>query len=207
MMDYEKMPETQFSVRMREAAARIYEKVYPGCRVEYLERGHVLDKTYGIDCRIHTGNQYFTLQEKYRKNEFLYTYFDFTQKYQSATGTIWQGDGEWFNLAAQIYFYGWTNPEETEFEKWFIMDIGQYKKLVNDWGGLDEIGYAVNPKRPGAANFYGIHPSRLMPAWVSDYRLFLPKKGSGQGNLKKTYPETCPQEEGSADSISITENK
>ncbi|MFH0824413.1 MAG: ParB/RepB/Spo0J family partition protein [Pseudomonadota bacterium] len=89
-----------------------------------------------------------------------------------------ESPGEWFKLGAQLYFYGWANAEETEFAKWFLMDIAKYKMLVEQKGGLSKLGKLRQNQRHGRASFYAIPVKALMPCFVTDYRrVSIPRPG------------------------------
>lgn len=177
--EFSKLSTSRFQKRMRPAALRIYQRVWPGSKFEDLrEEGkdvHVLDKEFGIDALIRLkSGQFFTIQEKYRSNYAL-DYMDFTQHYRKAVGTEHEASGEWFNLAAQLYFYGWANEDGTDFEKWLIMDVTKYKLLVWKAGGLAMIGRPFVNERYGKSSFYGIQLWKLKPAFIFDYSIT--KKG------------------------------
>lgn len=159
----------KFQQKVRPAAFEIYKNIWKGCEIVDLRKkgkdSKLLDKKYGIDLEIITvTGQKFTIQEKYRKNQFLKKdylqtappYPDFTQEFKNAAGTIYENKGEWFNLTSQLYFYGWTNVEETDFETWVILDVMKYKMVVEDYGGLDRIGQIHYNKKHGKASFYSI---------------------------------------------------
>ena len=97
-----------FAQKLRPAAEDIYLKLWPGCRVEYIRNAdgtaHTLDQHFGIDALvILRSGQYLTIQEKYREHAAL-KYGDFTQEWRNGDGS----EGEYFHLAAQLYFYGWA---------------------------------------------------------------------------------------------------
>lgn len=170
----------RFQQKMRPAAVRIYQRIFPDCRVEDLReeggRVHVLDKEFGIDTLIHfSSDQWVSVQEKYRKNDAI-RYLDFTQEYKNAVGTPHESNGEWFKLGAQLYFYGWANKAETDFEKWVILDIPKMKLLVEEAGGLDKIGSLRQNREHGRASFYCIPIKKLIPAFVYDYRSYPPEQ-------------------------------
>jgi len=153
---------------MRPHAWAIYETIWPGCKIDDLrEQGikvHVLDKEFGIDTvATFAKGAFITLQEKYRKNTYL-RFGDFTQEYMNASGTEHEEQGEWFHLAAHLYFYGWANETETGFEKWLIMDVAKYKLLVEEAGGLDSIGELRQNNFHGRATFYSIPLKTIWPA-------------------------------------------
>ena len=121
MVEFNKLDTVQFQEKMKPAALRIYQQVFPGSEVEDLReegvRVHILDREFGIDSLISLpSEQWITLQEKYRRYAAL-KYLDFTQEYMNAVGTPHESPGEWFKLGAQLYFYGWANEKETDFEK------------------------------------------------------------------------------------------
>lgn len=162
---------------MKAAALRIYQKIFDGCELEDLrEKGfkvHILDKEFGIDSLIHLpSDQWISIQEKYRRNYAL-QWLDFTQEYKNAAGTEFENDGEWFKLGAQIYFYGWANKAEDDFEKWALIDIAKYKMIVERAGGLDKIGTIGQNKKHGKASFYNIPIMNLKDAFITDYRDYI----------------------------------
>lgn len=169
-----------FSELMRPKAERIYQRVFPGCKVENLRPDgdkdvHELDQYFGIDTQIilPSGGT-LTVQEKYRRNEFLHTKKwrvdpsvpDFTQEYLNACGTEHERHGEWFHLSADLYFYGWASADLMGFEKWAILNVLKYKLLVESMGGLDSIGMYKRNRKHGAASFYAIPITTLKPAFM-----------------------------------------
>ena len=161
---------------MKPSALRLYQQIFPGCRVEDLRgegvKVHVLDKEFGIDSLLHfPGGQWISIQEKYRRNNAL-KYLDFTQEYMNAEGTQYEAPGEWFKLGAQLYFYGWANASETAFQKWAILDVAKYKLLVEEAGGLARMGQKRHNRKHGRASFFAIPIQRLQSAFICDYRQF-----------------------------------
>ena len=174
MTSFDKLDTVQFQTKMKPAALRIYQGLFPGCTIlDLRERGakvHILDKEFGIDSLLTTRRgQWFSIQEKYRRNNALH-YLDFTQEYMNGCGTPGESPGEWFKLGAQLYFYGWANATESDFEKWAILDVARYKLLVEQHGGLEKIGsYQVN-QHHGRASFFAIPIRILESVFVADYR-------------------------------------
>jgi hypothetical protein len=173
---FEDLETVKFQEKMKPAARRIYQRIFPGCEIEDLRadgvKVHVLDKEFGIDSLLNfKSGQWISIQEKYRKNRFL-KYCDFTQEYMNGAGTQYEAPGEWFKLGAQLYFYGWANANETDFEKWCILDVPKYKLLVECAGGLEKIGRLVSNKKHGKASFYAIPIKKLRPCFLYDYRQF-----------------------------------
>lgn len=178
-MDFQHLDTTQFQQRMKPAAARIYESVFHGCVIRDLrgkeKDAHILDKEFAVDMLLYLScGQWLSIQEKYRRHDAM-KFMDFTQEYMNADGTVYESPGEWFKLGAQLYFYGWANEEETEFEKWVILDIPKYKWFVEFSGGLDALGQKRFNAKHGKASFYAIPIMRLEPVFFTDYR-----KHSGQ---------------------------
>lgn len=87
----------------------------------------------------------------------------------NAAGTEHETEGEWFHLAAQLYFYGWANPKEDGFAAWAILDVVRYKMLVEEAGGLDRIGRLQRNTERGRANFYAIPMETLRPAIIRSH--------------------------------------
>lgn len=180
---FESLTTVKFQEKMRPAAFRIYDRLFPGCKIADLrENGvgvHVLDKEFGIDSLItFQSGQWISIQEKYRAHKFLKDSGlrvrpncpDFTQEYKNASGTAHECDGEWFKLGAQLYFYGWSNSQATDFEKWAILDIAKYKLIVENAGGLERLGSLRQNRQHGSASFYCIPIAALKDAFVADYR-------------------------------------
>ena len=170
---FDSLATVQFQERMKPAALRIYRRLFPGCEVEDLRKDgvkvHILDKEFGIDSLLTTKQgQWFSIQEKYRAHKWL-RYLDFTQEYMNAAGTEHESPGEWFKLGAQLYFYGWANEAETDFEKWAILDVAAYKLLVERAGGLAAIGTKRQNRTHGRASFFAIPIENLRPAFVYTY--------------------------------------
>lgn len=163
--EFNRLSTVQFQKKMRPAAEAIYCSIWPGCKVEDLrENGvnvHILDKHFGIDSLLHfPSQQWISVQEKYRENQYL-KFKDFTQEYKNGVGTPGECDGEWFKLGAQLYFYGWANAAETDFEDWYLLDIPKYKLIVERNGGIDKVGRLQQNLKYGRASFYAI-PFRIL---------------------------------------------
>jgi hypothetical protein len=87
----------------------------------------------------------------------------------NAVGTQYEAPGEWFKLGAQLYFYGWANETETGFEKWAILDVAKYKTIVEESGGLGELGSFKRNRVHGAASFYAIPIRTLRHSFLATY--------------------------------------
>lgn len=176
---FENLTTEQFRIKMRPHAIAIYQRLWPGCKVEDLrEKGvkvHILDQYFGIDTlATFKSGQWISIQEKYRDHSFLVEQKfqvkpgtpDFTQEHMNGYGTPYQSNGEWFKLGAQLYFYGWSNEQKTAFEKWVLLDVAKYKLLVEAAGGLEKVGRWKRNRKHGAASFYAIPVTSLKDAWV-----------------------------------------
>lgn len=196
--NFNSLSTVKFQQTMKPAALRIYEKVFRGCRVEDLrEHGvnvHVLDKEFGVDALLHLASgQWISIQEKYRNHDAL-KFMDFTQEYKNAAGTAYESDGEWFKLGAQLYFYGWANRQNTDFEKWFIMDIAKYKHFIENAGGIEKVGKLKNNSKHGKASFYAIPVHALTSCFLADYRQYLVRQISNVNNINHVIPAKQQQQ-------------
>ncbi len=163
----------RFQRGMRPVVTRIYEGLFLGCRVEHISgqpgEPNPLDSELGIDAKIHlTQGQWISVQEKFRRHEWLKA-LDFTQEYYNAVGTEYEEPGEWFHLAAHVYFYGWANESQDDFAAWALLDVLQYKLLVDRAGGLHKLGKLRQNRAGGSASFYAIPIGNLRPAILKAY--------------------------------------
>jgi len=181
--DFAGLETNKLARRGRLYALEIYSKLFPGCRVEWFEKkdgsAHILDQAFAVDAKIILpSGGFLTLQEKYRNNDYLVCqrlqvqppYPDFTQEYMNGAGTRHESLGEWFKLAAQLYFYGWENSDQSGFEKWVLLDVAKYKMIVEAAGGLPAIGKWFPNRKHGSATFYAIPIIRLQSAFLADYK-------------------------------------
>ena len=167
-MDFNNLSTVRFQQLLKPAALRIYSQIFPNSIIEDLrEKGvkvHILDKEFGIDSLLHLETkQWISVQEKYRDNSCL-RWGDFTQEYMNGDGS----QGEWFKLGAQLYFYGWANKDNTDFEKWFLMDILKYKLIINQAGGIEKVGELRENYRYGQATFYTIPLEKIRSAFIQE---------------------------------------
>lgn len=144
-------------------------------RAKDSDQPHVLDQEFAIDKLIVLkSGHWISIQEKFRKNIFLtdpkYQVEsgtpDFTQEYKNGNNTL----GEWFKLAAQIYFYGWANKEETDFEKFVIVDILKYKLLIEKLGGIEKCATKRKNFTHGGASFYCFPITMIKDAWIFTHK-------------------------------------
>jgi len=170
-VEFAQLSTVKFQEKMKPAALKVYQRLFPGCRIEDLRaegvKVHVLDKEFGIDSLlIMRSQQWLSVQEKYRRVS-AWKYREFTQEYMNAAGTAHESPGEWFKLGAQVYFYGWADEEEESFSKWILLDIARYKALVETLGGLDVIGTLQRNQRHGRSTFYAIPIAKLSRAMLA----------------------------------------
>ena len=161
-----------FERRMRAPVEHVFQRFFPGCQVLYTRERDDLrqfDDHFAIDTilKLRSG-QIFTAQQKCRRNQYL-KYRDFTQEFMNAAGGIYETPGEWFNLAAQLYFYGWANQAENDLAAWVLLDVVKYKMLVEQAGGLDKVGSLKKNRFHGQASFYAIPMETLRPAFIGSH--------------------------------------
>lgn len=124
-----------------------------------------MDKELAIDTFLHfIDGTILTLQEKSRKysQTLAKGYCDFTFEYYNDPST--KEEGEWFKLAAQLYFYGFANRQESGYEKIYIIDIPELRLFLKNEIGIDELEkrYLRNNPPPAKANFFAI-PFSIIP--------------------------------------------
>ena len=181
MESFDNLETEQLRQKMIPYVDKVYLSIWPNCRIERLDNSE-LDKLFGIDLKIYYQDTIFTLQEKVREHKFLTQthlqvcppYPDFTQEYKNAFGTRHERDGEWFNLASQLYWYGWSNENNTAILKWVLLDVVLYKQVVLQ-KGLDNIGKQCQNKKHGMAQFYAIPVHLLKDAWIATHLDYLNK--------------------------------
>ena len=161
-----------FELRMRGAVEGVFRTYFPDCQVLYTRERDDLrrfDDHFAIDTilKLRSG-QIVTVQQKCRRNRYL-RYKDFTQEFMNAEGEIYETPGEWFHLAAQLYFYGWANPAEDGLAAWALLDVVKYKMLVEQAGGLERVGTLRRNRVHGSASFYAIPMETLRPAFIGSH--------------------------------------
>lgn len=169
-MTFNDLETVKFQEKLKPYVIEIYKKHFGDCEIEDLRskgfKVHILDKEYAIDSLLKFKDGHFiTIQEKYRDYSSLH-FFDFTQEYKNAVGTNHESNGEWFKLAAQMYFYGWSKKDYSGFEEYVILDILKYKIIVEQFGGIEKIGIFNINKKHGKASFYGISIYKIRDAII-----------------------------------------
>lgn len=167
MSSFDDLSTEQFRKKLSPHLDVIYFDIF-GEHQEIDLRGSFSDKFLGADrvvC-LPSGRR-LVVQEKIRNHDAL-RWGDFTQEYKNGVGTPKETLGEWFRLCAHLYFYGWANEKQDGFQKWFVMDVRKYTRIVEAAGGLEQIGaYRLNYKH-GRASFYAIPLFKIKGAIILD---------------------------------------
>ena len=98
-----------------------------------------------------------TFQEKTRKKSILDAYgADFTFEYYNDPRT--KDEGEWFKLAAQLYFYGYANDNLSGYSRFWIVNIPKLRLFLKNKIGIQQLEsrYLKYNKPPAKANFFAI---------------------------------------------------
>jgi len=115
-----------------------------------------MDIELAIDTHLRFKNgSILTFQEKTRRN-FYEKYNDFTFEYYNDPKI--KDEGEWFKLAAQLYFYGYSNESETGYSKFWILNVVKLRtRLMQNYTikEIEEKWLRCNHP-PAKANFFTI---------------------------------------------------
>lgn len=98
-----------------------------------------------------------TLQEKTRQRYYHDTFgADFTFEYYNDPAT--KDEGEWFKLAAQLYFYGYANGSEDGYYKYWIIDVPKLRLHLKNNIGIQQLEsrYLRHNKPPAKASFFAV---------------------------------------------------
>lgn len=115
-----------------------------------------MDINLGIDTLVKFKNgSVLTFQEKTLQHT--------KQKYNSFTFEYYndpkiKDEGEWFKLAAQLYFFGYANEKQNSYNKFWILDIPKLRTRLMQNYTITEIEkkwLRFNPP-PAKANFFAI---------------------------------------------------
>ena len=115
-----------------------------------------MDIELSIDTHLtFTNGSVLTFQEKTRRNEYM-KYNDFTFEYYNNPTT--KDEGEWFKLAAQLYFFGYANKNENGYDKYWILNIAKLKTRLMQHFTIDYLkkNFLRSNKPPAKANFFAI---------------------------------------------------
>jgi len=121
----------RFEKRMRPVADKLYREIIPGLKEIsrsypaglplpfHVELG-ALDRELGIDVIFTLKNgMRLTCQEKFAAPEFL-PLQDITVEYYN--DPVRRLPGDWFNLACQLYFFGFASRYYRSFDLWILVD-------------------------------------------------------------------------------------
>lgn len=143
----------RFESRMEPHIDAIYRRIVPGYvgnwRYKATRGAHPLDQHYGIDGYVRAGGgMMWTVQEKCRQFDPRRAhmgqpqYRDYTLEFMNCP--VSQKRGEHFHLAAQWYFYGWANKDETAFDAWFFMNVPLFAAMCAEFGGAVSLSRALH---------------------------------------------------------------
>jgi hypothetical protein len=117
-----------------------------------------MDKELAIDTFLYfQDGTVLTIQEKTRKKRILDKFgADFTFEYYNDPVKLDQG--EWFKLAAQLYFYGYANENMNGYSKFWIIDIPKLRIHLKNNIGIEllERKYLKQNFPPAKANFFAV---------------------------------------------------
>ena len=127
------------------------------------ERISFMDRELAIDTFLYFNDgTILTLQEKTRKKAILERFgADFTFEYYNDPRT--KDKGEWFKLAAQMYFYGYANANIDGYEKFWLLNVPKLRLFLKNNIGIStlESKYLRQNVPPAKANFFAV-PFRII---------------------------------------------
>ena len=122
-----------------------------------------MDRELAIDTFLYFNDgTVLTFQEKTRRKKMLERFgADFTFEYFNDPRKSEQG--EWFKLAAQLYFYGYANEGMTGYDCFWIIDIAKLRLFLKNNIGIEllERKYLRQNYPPAKANFFAIPFSEI----------------------------------------------
>jgi len=153
--------EKDFEEQMRPLIDEAYRKVFSAiskitrCEKDENSNQLILDTEFAIDTIIRfIDGSLLTLQEKVRRFEYYKKYNDFTFEYFNNPDT--EEQGEWFKLASQFYFYGFATPDESDFARFYILNVGNFRIFLKKNYGNNLFERVRRNKPPCRANFITI---------------------------------------------------
>lgn len=133
----------RLSEALRPAVEDALTRLWPGSRMAWLPvlRPGVpdpLDQAFGIDGELTTPHGIcLTVQSKVREHRWLERHEYTLEVFNDDRRTQ---PGEWFNLTADLYFYGYATPERTALADWYLFKIVDLKLAIEagevHFGGL-----------------------------------------------------------------------
>jgi len=156
--------EKNFEEKMTKHIDQIYREVF-GDKLSKIYRSNrenqddkkllFMDIELSIDTHLTFFNgSVLTFQEKtlrYTKQRFN----QFTFEYYNDPRT--KEEGEWFKLAAQLYFFGYANKNESGYDKFWILNVAKLRtRLMSKYNMDDMHKFLRHNKPPARANFFAI---------------------------------------------------
>lgn len=158
--------EKNLELKMMKPINEIYKKLFDGVNIwrpkDNTIDGHYayLDKHHGIDTWLLLSNgSKLTVQEKVLRsskqkyNHLTWEYLN--DKNVDAKDANFKQKGEWFKGMANLYFFAYANEEETQIERWYVLDITRLKTRFSlDFNGSITGSCFINENPyPAYANF------------------------------------------------------
>lgn len=154
-----------FEERMRPHIDAIYKGLFNG-RLEIIKRcdrnGNeskkmlLMDMEMAIDTHLtFYDGSVLTFQEKTLRH-YQRKWKQFTFEYYNDPKT--RDKGEWFKLAAQLYFFGYANKEETGYSSFWILNVAKLRTRLMSRFTIEEMErrFLKHNKPPAKANFFAI---------------------------------------------------
>lgn len=159
--------EKEFEEKMQPVINDIYKKTFKNIieikrstREINDEKLLFMDKELAIDTHLlFQDGTVLTLQEKTLR-ESKQRFQSFTFEYYNDPNT--KDEGEWFKLAAQLYFFGYANKSENNYNQYMILDVPKLRLHLKNKVGIEllENKYLRHNRPPAKANFFAI------PFWL-----------------------------------------
>lgn len=156
--------EKDFEEQMRSHIDAIYKNIW-GEKLEKIERSNrdedtgkmlFMDKEMAIDTHLKFyDGAVITFQEKTLRhtklsfNQFTFEYYNDPEK---------KDEGEWFKLAAQLYFFGYANKQKTGYLKYWVVCIAKLRDELLRKYDIEELErrFLRQNHPPAKANFFAI---------------------------------------------------
>jgi len=117
-----------------------------------------MDRELSIDTFLYfKDGTVLTLQEKTRRKNILDRFgADFTFEYYN--DPITKDKGEWFKLAAQLYFYGYADEHNKGYCRFWLVNVPKLRLFLKNNIGIAELErkYLRYNKPPARANFFAV---------------------------------------------------
>ena len=183
--DFERNPRRKFELKMRPIADDLYCRIMPEIvSIERFDKDaerHILDREFAIDVKFQLSEMSLTCQEKFRECSYV-NYLDVTVEYYNNPALRIKGD--WFNLAAQLYFVGYASKEYNSFEKWILLDW--CRVVLETLRGNIKWQMGISQSRNGLASFNAAKMANFPACCV------LASSGFPRGLTPLGVISTCP---------------